>query len=86
LPHRRSSYSIQRREAARLVSHAAIRDKDIQESVNSLTPGKVALFLQNQFGRFELQVVNSYDMGEVLSDSVGRGTLQRKESDLFESS
>ena len=35
------------------------------------------MFLQNRFGRFELDVVNSYDVGEVLSDSLGRGTLQK---------
>jgi hypothetical protein len=80
MPHRRSSYSIQRREAARIVSQAAIKDPSIRESVNILTVGKIALILQKRFGRFELGVVNQYDVGEVLSDSVGRGTLQKVEA------
>ena len=45
-----------------------------------MTPGRIALFLQNRFGRFELDVINSYDVAEVLSDSLGRGTLQRVEA------
>jgi len=84
LPHRRTSYHIQRREAARIVGHAAVRDPALKESVNLLTPGRVALILQNRFGTFDLRVINSIDLGEVLSDSLGRGTLQRKEIDLFE--
>lgn len=85
LPHRRSSYRIQCREAARFVSHAAVRDKALQESVNVLTPGRVAVFLQNRFGTFDLQVINSYEVSEVLSDGLGRGSLQKKEIDPFES-
>jgi len=84
LPHKRSNYRIQRREAARFVSHAAVRDKALQESVNVLTSGRVAVFLLNRFGTFDLQVINSYDVGEVLSDSIGRGTLQSKKVDPFE--
>ena len=79
MPHRRTSYIIQRREAARIVSQAAIRDPSIQESMNSLTR-TIAQILQNRFGRFELDVINRYDVGEVLSDSIGRGTLQRVEA------
>lgn len=77
MPHRKSTYLIQRRESARIVSQAAIRDPGIQESINLLTKGRIAVILQNRFGRFELEVVNSYDVGEVLSDSLGRGTLQK---------
>ena len=77
MPHRRSSYSIQRREAARIVSQAAVKDPSVRESVNVLTPGRIALVLQNRFGRFELDVINQYDVGEILSDSLGRGTLQK---------
>jgi hypothetical protein len=80
MPHKRSSIRIQRREAARIVSQAAIRDPSIQESTNTLTPGRIALILQNRFGRFELDVINRYDLAEVLSDSIGRGTLQRVEA------
>lgn len=77
MPYRRSSYSIQRREASRIVSQAAIKDPALQESVNILTKGRIAVILQNRFGTFDLRVINSYDVGEVLSDSLGRGTLQK---------
>jgi hypothetical protein len=74
---RRSDRASQRREAARIVSQAALRDPALAESINRLTPGEVALRLQNRFGTFDTFIVNSYDKGEVLSDSLGRGTLQR---------
>jgi hypothetical protein len=37
--HRRAGISIQRREAARIISQAAVKDPSIRESVNVLTPG-----------------------------------------------
>jgi hypothetical protein len=77
LPHRRTNYNIQRREAARIVSQTAVKDPAIRESINVLTSGRIAQILQNHFGTFDLRVINSYDVGEVLSDSLGRGTLQR---------
>ena len=70
MPHRKSTYLIQRREAARIVSQAAVRDLGIQESVNILSKGRIAVILQNRFSRFDLEVINSYDVGEVLSDSL----------------
>jgi hypothetical protein len=80
MPHKKSTYAIQRREAARIVSQAAIKDPSIRETINVLTPGRIAVFLQNRFDRFELGVINRYNVGEVLSDSIGRGTLQRVEA------
>jgi hypothetical protein len=77
MPHRRTSYSIQRHEAARIVSQAAVKDPSVRESINVLTSGRIAQILQNHFGTFDLRVINSYDVGEVLSDSLGRGTLQK---------
>ncbi len=77
MPHKKSTYALQRRDAARIVSQSALKDPSIRESINMLTPGRIALFLQNRFGRFELDVINSYDVGEVLTDSIGGGTLQR---------
>jgi len=79
MPHRRTTYSIQRREAARIISQAAIRDPSIKESVNVLTSGRIAQILQTRFGTFDLRVINRYHLGEVLSDSKGTGTLQRVE-------
>jgi hypothetical protein len=80
MPHRRSSYSIQRHEAARIVSQAAIKDPEVRESINVLSSGRIAQILQNRFGTFDLQVINSYDIGEILSDSKGRGIQQRVEA------
>jgi len=80
MPHRRSSYNIQRREAAHIVSQAAVKDPAVRESINILSSGRIAQILQNRFGTFDLQVINRYDIGEVLSDSKGRGTLQQMEA------
>lgn len=74
---RRRDRANQRREAARIVSQCALRDPDLAESINRLTPGELALGLQNRFGTFDNYLVNSYDQGEVISDSLGRGTLQQ---------
>jgi len=74
---KRSFRALQHQEAVRIVSQAALRDPALAESINRLTPGEVALGLQNRFGTFDTFIVNNYDKGEVLSDSLGRGTLQR---------
>jgi hypothetical protein len=74
---RRSDHVTQRREAARIVSQAALRDPALSESINRLKPGEIALRLQNRFGTFDNHIVNTYDQGEVLSDSLGRGSLQQ---------
>ena len=80
MPHRRTDYNIQRREAARIVSKAAVKDPEVRESINILSSGRIAQILQNRFGTFDLQVINRYDVGEILSDSKGRGTLQQVEA------
>jgi len=67
----------QRREAARIVSQAAVRDLLIKESINTLNSGQIAAYLQTCTGTFDALICNSYDRGEVLSDSLGRGTLQQ---------
>ena len=79
MPHRRSNYNIQRREAARIVSQAAVKDRAVRESINVLSSGRIAQILQSHFGTFDLRVINRYHLGEVLSNSKGTGTLQRVE-------
>jgi len=74
---RRSDVEAQRREAARIVRQHAIRDLQIKESINILNCGEVAVKLERRFGTFDVDVINSYDRGEVLSDMYRRGTLQR---------
>jgi len=76
--HKRIRKANQRREAARIVSQAALRDPELAESINLLTPGAIALRLQNKFGTFDNYIVNTYDQGEVISDSRCRGTLQQR--------
>jgi hypothetical protein len=46
LPHRRTSYSIQRRETARIVSQATVQDPDVRDRVNILINGRIAQILQ----------------------------------------
>jgi hypothetical protein len=75
--HRRGRKAHQRREAARIVSRHAYKDPKLREAVNRLTPGQIALNLQNMFGTFDAYVCDRYDRGEVLSDPYGRGTLQQ---------
>jgi len=73
----RSERASQRREAARIVSQAAVRDLLVKESLNALSPGQIAAHLQTRTGTFDIFICNSYDQGEVLSDSLGRGSLQQ---------
>ena len=74
---KRSSRAIQRREASRIVSQHAIRDLQIKESINILDPMKIEIHLFNRLGSADPVVAMGYDMGEVLSDSYARGSLQR---------
>ena len=75
--HRRGRKANQRREAARIVSRHAYKDPELREAVNRLTPGRIALSLQNKYGRFDTHVCDNYDLGEILSDPYGQGTLQQ---------
>ena len=75
----RNKYAIQVREAARIVSEAAYRHPwdPYRDSVNLLTSGDIAYHLLDRLGDFDPRVTSNYDVGEVLSDPYGRGTLQR---------
>ena len=85
MPHRRSRASkqrisdrdTQRREAARIVSQHALRDLQIKETINLLTPPELAYELTNALGTYDAQVAQSFERGEVLSDMYRRGSLQR---------
>lgn len=75
MPHRRSLASRQRRAARRYVLNHAYRDRRQAETV-AKTPGKEVLaYLQSLFEGVDLSVVD-IELGEVLSDSRGRGSLQ----------
>jgi hypothetical protein len=75
--HRRGRKANQRREAARIVSRHAYEDPILREAVNRLTPGLLAVKLQKKYGTFDTHICDNYDQGEVISDSLGRGTLQQ---------
>jgi alkaline phosphatase len=70
MPHKKAHTTYRDCEAARIVNQAAVKDSSIKEAINVLMPGRIAVFLQNRFGRFELEVINRYDVGEVLSNSI----------------
>ena len=75
--HQRSNRALQRREASRIVSQHAIRDLQIKESINILGPAEIEIHLFDSLGAADPFVAMGYDMGEVLSDSYARGSLQR---------
>ena len=72
-----SDRAIQRREAARIVSQHALRDLQIKETINLLTPPELAYALTNALGTYDPEVAASFERGEVLSDMYCRGSLQR---------
>jgi len=74
---KRSDRATQRREAARIVSQHALRDLQLKETINLLTPPEIAYELTNALGTYDPQVTASFEKGEVLSDMYCRGTLQR---------
>jgi chorismate synthase len=70
----------QRGYADRLISQKAIyTDQDpvgydsYRETVNSLTPGQVAVELQKEYNTFDLGVINRVRQGEVLSNTFCEG-------------
>jgi hypothetical protein len=73
----RSDHATQQREAARIASEHAVRDLQVKESINRLTPGEIAVKLTKKLGTFDVDVINRFDKGEVLSDMYRRGTLQQ---------
>ena len=75
--HVRKFKAKQRREARHIVSIQGYKDPEVRELVNRLSPGMIALSLQNRFGTFDTHVCDNYDLGEVLSDYYGEGTLQQ---------
>ena len=72
-----SDRATQFREAARIASQHAIRDLQVKESINILTPGQIAVKLEKRLGTFDVDVINSFEMGEVLSNMQRTGSLQQ---------
>lgn len=76
---RRSRRARERRAARRIVQEQAWRDREIGERINILTPEQISILTEkrgNWLGR-SLHVGADYVKGEVITDTLGRGTLQR---------
>lgn len=75
---KRSKLAKMRRGLSRHVSRCAHRDTEQpREAVNLVTQGQAYVFLEDRFGYAPLGLVHLFERGEVLSDSRGRGSLQR---------
>lgn len=77
--HRRSRAAREKRLARRVVQDYAWLDREVGERINLLSSDQISCLTQ-QRSSWEGQSVHvgrDYDRGEVLTDSLGRGTLQR---------
>jgi len=72
-----SDRATQRREAARIASQHAVRDLELKESINVLTPGEIAYHLTNRLGAYDASIAGRFEVGEVLSNMQRTGTLQQ---------
>jgi len=73
--HKRSEASKQKRFIKRLVLQCAFQDKQRSETINILSPKSIA-FSANQAFDYVLSGLTNYEVGEVLADSRGTGSLQ----------
>lgn len=73
--HKRSELSQQKRFIKRLVTECAFQDRQRSETVNILSRGEIAASASQAFD-YVLPGLANYELGEVLSDSKGTGSLQ----------
>lgn len=79
MPHRRSFEAMQRRAARRLILEMAYKDRLRSEVVNRLSMAEIMDYLSKMFGgRIHLGAVPKVEAGEVLADSRGQGSFQRR--------
>lgn len=78
MPHKRSLKARQRRAVDRIVGQGSFKDREKQESVNTLTPQEIFYALKEQFGVVVQSLQFSYTDGEVLADSRAQGTTQQR--------
>jgi hypothetical protein len=69
----------QKKIVARLVEKEAYRDPwdARRESINTLAPGEIMGKVYQEHEQIEFWACESYDLGEVLSNTKGTGTHQR---------
>jgi hypothetical protein len=73
--HKRSEVSKQRRFIKRLVLQCAFQDRQRSETVNILSRDAIAASASQAFD-YVLSGLTNYELGEVLVDSRGTGSLQ----------
>lgn len=79
MPHKRSFEAQQRRAARRFVLEMAYRDKLTAETINRLDRSDLINYISKAFGgRVHLGSIPMIERGEVLSDSRGGGSFQRR--------
>lgn len=79
MPHKRSFEAKQRRAARKLIFTMAYRDRFGAETVNRLNMREIMDYISAMFnGRVHLGAIPRVEQGEVLSDSRGRGSFQRR--------
>ena len=78
---RRSKEARQRRYVNSLVRKTCHEDLDKKEAVNVLDQRQIRTALNTKFGYAHVGVSQLFEKGEVLSDSRGTGSLQKREED-----
>ncbi|MEM3956149.1 MAG: hypothetical protein QW424_05300 [Candidatus Bathyarchaeia archaeon] len=78
MPHKRSLIARQRRAARKFILDMAYRDKYVAETVNVLDRRDLINYLADLFGQVHLGSIPLIERGEVLADSRGGGSLQRR--------
>lgn len=73
--HKRSEASQQRRFIKRLVMECAFQDRQRSETVNILSREAIAASVSQAFD-YVLSGLTNYELGEVLADNRGTGSLQ----------
>ncbi|MEM1989385.1 MAG: hypothetical protein QW782_01955 [Candidatus Bathyarchaeia archaeon] len=79
MPHKRSLEARQRRIAKRIIMEMAYRDRLRAEAVNRLSMREIMSLIGEMFnGRVHLGAIPRVEEGEILYDSRGMGSLQRR--------
>lgn len=73
--HKQSEANLQRKTARRYVLEHAFQDRIIAEDVNLADSTAITAHLQEKFSLVVCSATN-YDVGEVVVDSRGQGSLQ----------
>ena len=74
--HRRSIEARQRRDIYRYLATTGFPDHEQGEFVCRIDTNQLISHLQLTYPEVDMSLVHSFEKGEILSDSRGRGTLQ----------